>query len=348
MKLFALTVYLGVLAFSAMGPVASAEAQEDFYKSKRLTIIVGSGAGGGYDTYARVFARHYPNHIPGQPTIIVQNMPAAGGIAATGYIANSATRDGTVILLTSNSLTVQPLFEKTQFKFNPLTLNWIGSMGKLDSICVTWGKSPIKTLEQARQREVLASGGGASSNAVTVPNLLNVLVGTKFRTIAGYSSSGQRLAIERGETDALCGLAYSTLMTSNPDWILDKKVNILIQISRKKRAELGDTPGIYEFAKTDADRKLLDLWTIPQEMGRPFVAPPELPKERVTTLRRGFDATMQDPVFLEEAKKAHLVIDPMTGEEMSALIGAAYETPKEIVEKMVHIVQNASFTKKKE
>lgn len=180
-----------------------------------------------------------------------------------------------------------------------------------------------------------------------VPNLLNYLIGTKFRPIIGYSTSGMRLALERGETEALCGLAYTTLMASNPDWILDKKVHILAQITRTKVPLLGDAPLIYDFVKSEEHKKILDLWTIPQEMGRPYVAPPEVPKERVNALRRAFDATMKDPDFLADAKKTHLFVDPITGEEMTALIAEAYGTPQDIVKKTAQIIDRATFGKKK-
>lgn len=325
---------------------AFAQTVEAFYKSKKLTLIVASGAGGGYDAYARVLARHYPNHIPGKPTVVVQNMPGASGVSATGFIANSADRDGSVILSTSNNLTVQPLFDKNQLQYDPRKLSWIGSMGKLDSICLTWGTSPIKRLEQAREREVLASATGPTSNGVTVPSLLNYLAGTKFRPIVGYSSTEQRLALERGETEALCGLAYSTLLASNPDWFQNKRVNVLVQITRKPNPDLAGAAHIYDFATKDEDRRLLDLWTIPQEMGRPFGAPPGLPPDRLAALRRGFDATMTDPEFLAEAKKTALEIDPITGEAMAKLIEDAYTTPPEIVARMTELVDKAYFSKK--
>lgn len=331
---------------TASGDAAFAQTVEAFYSSKRLTLIVASGSGGGYDLYARVLARHYPSHIPGKPTIVVQNMPGASGVTATGFTAKSADRDGSVILSTSNSLTIQPLFDRSQTQYDPRTFNWIGSMGKLDSICVTWGASPIKRLEQAREREVIASATGPTSNGVTVPSLINHLAGSRFRPIVGYSSSEQRLALERGEAEALCGLAYSTLLASNPDWILEKKVNVLVQITRKPIPELGSTPLIYDFAKSDDDRRLLDLWTIPQEMGRPFAAPPAIPADRLAALRRGFDATMRDPAFLAEAKTAHLDIDPITGEQMGKLVQDAYATPPDVVAKMTELIEKANFSKK--
>ncbi len=336
---------LGLLAAAGAPPVA-AQSVEDFYKSKRLTMIIAAGAGGGYDTYARVLARHYPNHIPGKPGIVAQNMPGASGITATNFLANQADRDGSVILATYNSLTIQPVFDKNQIRYDPRELNWIGSMGKLDNICVTWGTSPIKTLEQAKEREVISSATGATSNVVMVPNLLNNLVGTKFRPIIGYSTTEMRLAVERGEAEALCGLAYTTLMASNPDWILNKRVNVLVQITRNKIPQLGDAPIIYDFAKTEEQRQILDLWTIPQEMGRPFVAPPGVPKDRVTALRRAFDAAMKDKAFLAEGEKAHLDIDPITGEEMTKLIQEAYAVPPEVVKKTAEIVARATYGKK--
>ena len=324
---------------------ASAQSVADFYKGKRMTMIIASGAGGGYDTYARVMMRHLERHIPGKPTIIAQNMTGAAGLKATNFMANKAKRDGSVFMATYNSMSVQPLIRNAKVQFDPRTLNWIGSIGKLDNMCVTWHTSPIKSLDDAKKREVVTSSSGAYSNVTTVPNLLNFLTGTKFNPIIGYSTGGMRLALERGEVEGLCGLAYSTLMASNPDWVLGGKLNILAQITRKKVPALGKAPLIYDFAKTKEHKQILDLWTVPQELGRPFLMPPKVPADRLEAVRRAFDATMKDPKFLADAKKTHLFVDPITGERIHALIKDAYTTPQDIVNKTARIINYAPFKK---
>ena len=310
-----------------------------------MTMIIASGAGGGYDTYARVMMRHLERHIPGKPTIIAQNMTGAAGLKATNFMANKAKRDGSVFMATYNSMSVQPLIRNAKVQFDPRTLNWIGSIGKLDNMCVTWHTSPIKSLDDAKKREVVTSSSGAYSNVTTVPNLLNFLTGTKFNPIIGYSTGGMRLALERGEVEGLCGLAYSTLMASNPDWVLGGKLNILAQITRKKVPALGKAPLIYDFAKTKEHKQILDLWTVPQELGRPFLMPPKVPADRLEAVRRAFDATMKDPKFLADAKKTHLFVDPITGERIHALIKDAYTTPQDIVNKTARIINYAPFKK---
>jgi tripartite-type tricarboxylate transporter receptor subunit TctC len=337
------------LAIGVLAPLlvaqASAQSVADFYKGKRMTMIIASGAGGGYDTYARVLMRHLARHIPGKPKIIAQNMTGAAGLKATNFMANKAKRDGSIFMATYNSMSVQPLIRNAKVQFDPRTLNWIGSIGKLDNMCFTWHTSPIKTLNDAKKREVITSGTGAFSNATTVPNLLNYLTGTKFNPIIGYSTGGMRLAVERGEVEGICGLAYTTMMASNPDWITSGKLNILAQITRKRVPALGKAPMIYDFAKTADHKKILDLWTVPQELGRPFLMPPKVPADRLEAVRRAFDATMKDPKFLADAKKTHLFVDAITGERIHALIKDAYTTPQDIVKKTAKIINYAPFKK---
>lgn len=350
MRRFQVPVLVGVLAafaLSAVGPAAAAQSAEEFYKSKRVTVLIASSAGGGYDGYGRALARHLGKYIPGNPNVVAQNMDGAAGLTATNHLANKADRDGSVILATYNGLTVQPLIDPKGTLYDPLTLNWIGSMGRQTNICVTWHTSPITKLEQTKTTEIPVSSTGATGNSATVPNILNHLLGTKFKVIIGYDTSGQRLALERGEVGGICGLSYSTLMASNPDWILDKKLNILVQFGMGRSVDLPDVPGVTEFVKDPNDRKILELLAAPQEMGRPIAAPPEVPADRVQALRRAFDATMKDPQFLEEAKKTFLFIDPMTGEQVTDMIKQIYTTPKDVLAKAAELMSAIPVEKKK-
>lgn len=319
-------------------PAAQAQTAESFYKGKQVRLIVGSGSGGGYDTYSRVLARHMAGHVPGQPTFVVQNMDGAGGLKATNYVYAVAPKDGSVFLSTYNSLTTQPLVDKHGVQYDPLKFNWIGSMGKQQQICVTWNTSPIKTIQQAIGKELSVSATGATGNSATLPRLLNALIGTKFKVILGYGTSEQRLALERGEVNGVCGLSYTTLIASNPDWILNKKVNILLQTGDKPHPAMADVPLAVNLVKNDADRGILRLYALPGEMGRPYAAPPDVPKERVEALRRAFDATMKDQAFLADAEKTHLEIDPLTGEEMNKLLKEAYAAPSASIKRMSEIM----------
>jgi tripartite-type tricarboxylate transporter receptor subunit TctC len=206
MKIGTFLSALGVFgaSFLASVPAEAAQSVEDFYKSKRLTVLIGSGAGGGYDVYARLLMRYMVKYILGHPTAVVQNQAGAAGVHATNLLANKSDRDGSVILATYNNLTIQPLLNAAGIQFDPRTLSWIGSIAKLNNVCITWHTSPVKTFEQAKEREIVLSSTGVTSNSTAVPHLLNRLTGTKFKVINGYSTSAQRLAVERGEVEGTC------------------------------------------------------------------------------------------------------------------------------------------------
>jgi tripartite-type tricarboxylate transporter receptor subunit TctC len=311
-------------------PVEAAQSVEDFYKSKRLTVLVGSGAGGGYDIYARLLMRHMVKHIPGHPATVVQNQDGAAGVHATNLLANKSDRDGSVILATYNNLTIQPLLNTAGIQYDPRTLSWIGSIAKLNNVCITWHTSSVKTFEQAKERQIILSSTGVTSNSTAVPNLLNRLVGTKFKVINGYSTSAQRLAVERGEAEGMC-LAYSTFKASNPEWIQNKKINLLVQVGLTKHPDIPEVPLAMDFLSDQDDKRIMELLNIPQEMGRPMVAPPDIPMDRLQALRRAFDATMKDPDYLAESERAHLEVDPMTGEAMTEMIQRAYALPQALI-----------------
>ena len=213
--------------------VAAAHAQtvEEFYKSHPITMLVGSGAGGGYDVYARIFARHWTDHIPGHPNVIAKNLPAAAGLAAASTLYNGAEHDGSVIGAFTNGAAMDPLFGNPGAHYDALRFNWLGSIGKLENVCATWHTSPVKSIADARSREVIVAAAGATSNSAIVPKLLNALIGTRFKVVSGYdTSSGLTMAIERGEAEGICGLSWSTMKASRPHWIRDKLLNVIVQM----------------------------------------------------------------------------------------------------------------------
>jgi tripartite-type tricarboxylate transporter receptor subunit TctC len=330
------------LALLVASSSASAQSVAEFYRAHPIAMIVASGAGGGYDVYGRVLASYYGRHIPGNPPIVVQNMDLASGLEATNYVANKAARDGSVILATFNSLLTQPMFDNNNVRYDVLKMTWIGNIAKSIAICETWRASPVKTLEQARSREALMGATGATGNNAVFPRVLNQLAGTRMKTILGYSSSGVFLAVERGEIDGVCGTGYAAIMASKPDWLLERKINILSQFGLKRAAEMPDVPMAVDFVSNPDDRKIFELMAYPQEMGRPIGGPPGMPPDRLQALRRGFDATMKDADFLAAAKKAHLDVDPMTGEAMVELLEKAYATPKDVVARYVSLTSSSS------
>ena len=318
----------------------AAQTVEEFYKNKSVTILVGSAAGGGYDTYARVFARHLSKHLPGHPTVIAKNMPAAAGLAAASALYNTADKDGSTIAAFTNGAAMDPLFGNPSARYDAQKFNSLGSIGKLQNVCATWHQSPVKTIAAARAREVVVGAAGATSNTAIVPRALNALVGTRFKVIAGYDpGAGLTLALERGEAEGICGLSWSTMKASRPHWIQDKLLNVIVQMGLQKLAELPDVPSALELVTDPESRQVLELILIRQEAGRPFAAPPGVPGDRVAALRRGFDATLQDPEFRTDAERVQLEIDPMTASEIERLLAGAYGAPKVIVRKAAALVE---------
>jgi tripartite-type tricarboxylate transporter receptor subunit TctC len=321
------------IAASVVACMTGAAAQSVSYEGKTLRMIITSGAGGGYDAYARALAAHIADHLPGKPVIVSQNMPGASGMVGTNWAASDAApRDGTVIVATYNALLLDPLFGNPQAKYDPRKFEWIGSIGKQQQICITWHTSPIKTIEQAREREVVVSATGANGSPAVMPRMLNAMLGTKFKVVSGYSTPESRLAVERGEADGVCGLAYSTLKASNPDWILHKRINVLLQTGTKPQEGLENVPLLINLVSDADTKKVLGLLAFQGELGRPFLMPPGTPREYVAAMRKAFDETMKDPGFLADAQKSRLEIDPVSGAEMGAMIKDAFDTPKPLVQ----------------
>jgi tripartite-type tricarboxylate transporter receptor subunit TctC len=320
------TIMAGALA----GP-AVAQSTADFYKRTDLSLYVGSGPSGGFDTYARTFARHYGRYLPGNPNIVVKNMPGASGLKAMNYIYAVAPRDGSAILASFNTVVLYPLYGNAGAQFDPRQLSWIGSIGKQTATCLTWHTVPVKTIEDARTRQVIVGATGADSTPNIFPKLLNAMAGTKFKVIEGYTTPDLRLAVERGEIEGLCGIAWETHMASVPNWIIDKKVNFLLQLGLEESPHLPGVPLAIDMIKNADDKKVWELLVIPQEFGRPFVAPPGLPAERAEALRTAFEKTMKDKAYLSDADKSKQFVDPIDAKEIDALIRRAYAEPKEIV-----------------
>jgi tripartite-type tricarboxylate transporter receptor subunit TctC len=328
------------LLFAFAHERAGAQAQAPFYRGKQINMVIASGAGGGYDTYARALARHMSKHIPGNPTIVPRNLPGAGGLIAANTLYNNTPADGLSFAALTNGAAMDPLFGERAARFDAQKFNWIGSIGKLDNICVTWQGSPLTRIEQAKAREVAVSASGAGGNSSIMPKILNQFLGTKFKVIGGYTEgSGTTLALERGEVDGVCGLSYSTLKTMHPDWFRDRKVNIIVQIGLEKQRDLPDVPNALDLVAKPEDKQVLSLILARQEMGRPFATPPGVSADRVAILRAAFEATLKDPAFLADAEKLQMEVDPLTGAEIEALLRNAYAAPRPIVQRAAQLVR---------
>ena len=330
----------GLLGVSLLGATALAQTPEGFFRGRQITFLIGAGAGGGYDAYFRSFARYLVRHIPGAPRIVPKNMPAASGLAAADTLYTSADRDGATIGAFPNNIPMDPLFGNPGARYDPQKLNWLGSIGKLENVCATWITSPIKTIAQAREREVIVAAAAATSNSAIMPKVLNALLGTRFKIVAGYDpGSGMTLALESGETEGVCGLSWSTIKAARPHWIKDNKLNVLVQLGLAKLPELPDVPAALDLVTDPVKRQVLELILIRQEIGRPVAAPPGVPAERLETLRRAFDATMKDPEFLAEAEKLQLEIEPLSAQEIDGLLANAFASPKAIVQQAAELIE---------
>ena len=334
-----LSAALGAIALIGV-PAESygASALEKFYKTKGLRMVVASGAGGGYDTYTRAFTRHLYRYIPGQPRIIVQNMPGASGIRGTNFGYNKAPKDGSWMMATYNALLDENLLGNRKAKFDIKKFSWVGSIGKTHHLCVNWkGRSKVTSIKQLVGKVATVSATGRSGNSATVPLLLNQTVGTKFKVIAGYSTTGARLALERGEVDAICGLGYSTLQASNPDWFTHNRINVIAQIALTRHPLYPNVPNAMDLVSTQ-DKQVYKFFGVIQQMGRPYVAPPGIPADKLAALRTAFNATMKDKAFQKEMKKLRLSIDPLTGQQMEKLIDKLYATDQKTLDRVAKLL----------
>jgi tripartite-type tricarboxylate transporter receptor subunit TctC len=324
-------------AFAATSALASDVA--DFYRGKTVNIIVGFGPGGGYDLYARMLARHLGKHIPGNPSVVVQNMDGAGGVRAANHVYNVAPKDGTVIAGVNQGAAMYKLLSGKGAQYEPARFQWIGSMASSNNTIYVWHSSGIKSLDDAKAREVSMAGSGVISDANIYPAVVNALAGTRFKVISGYPGTNEsNLAIERGEVEGRGGGAYSSLVSTRPDWLRERKVNVIAQIGFEKEPDLADVPLLLDLMKTDEQRQIATLVTLPTAIGYNHWVAPEVPADRVEALRAAYAAAVKDPDLLAEAKKQSLEIRYKSGHDLEAMVKKAAETPKPILDKTAAIL----------
>ncbi len=326
------TAALLIAALAA--PTAQADPVADFYKGKQIQLIVGYGPGGGNDVYARLLARHMPRHIPGNPNIVVQNMPGAAGLKAAHFLYNIAAKDGSVIGHVQRGVLVEPMFGKAEINFDATKVAWIGSLNTEWAVGVAGGKSGLNSLEDAFRQEFPVAAEGPTASDYIYTSVLNSVLGTRFKIVAGYSGKPEELlAIERGEVAGLMGWAASSAQAIAQQKIDAGELKVIASFAPERRPGFETVPTVYEFAKSEEDRQVLDFMFGPQVLGRPHFAPPGVPADRLAALRRAFDATMKDEAFLADAKKSGMDLDPFSGEEIEKRIQALYATPAKIVER---------------
>lgn len=325
----------------AAQPASAQKSVEDFYKGKNIDMVIGYAPGGGYDLYARMVAQHIGNHIPGKPNVIARNMPGAGSRTAVAWLSNVAPKDGTVLMTADQSLSVaQAMGDKalTGLKIDTSKLIYIGNPNADNNTTSTWHTSGVKTIEDAMKKEVPmgATGGSTSSQ---YPRTMNAVLGTKFKVILGYPGGNDiNLAMERGEVAGRGSNAWASWKSTRPDWLKEKKINILVQIGLTKAPDLPDVPLLIDLAKNDEDRALLKLMSASTTIGRPIFTSPGVPEERVKALRAAFEATMKDPAFLADAQKRNFDINPVSGEQLQKIVAEIVATPKSISNRLQSII----------
>jgi tripartite-type tricarboxylate transporter receptor subunit TctC len=330
----------GFLAGAALANGAStafADTAGDFFKGKQLTFYVGYEPGTSYDIYVRLIAPYIVANLPGTPTLIVRNMPGASTVALTNFMSNVAPRDGTTIAAVHERIGVEPLLSPGNdiYKYDALKLSWIGSITSQTGICFLWHDAQAKTLRDLMAESVIVGGSGRTGDDSVGARVMNAVLGAKLKLIEGYSGTSIYLAIERREIDGRCGFGWPGLKATKPDWIRDKKINVLIQLALRKHPELPDVPLIMDLVKNEEDRTALKLLFGTQVMGRPIFAPPGVPPARVLALRHAFDAAVRDRQFLADARQRQLDVDPASGTEIQALLEDIYTTPKAIVDRVI-------------
>ena len=324
-----LTALSALLAMVLALQPASAQ---DFYAGKTITIYSGHAPGSLYDTSARFIARHWPRFIPGHPNVLVRNMPGAGSLNASNHVANVVLKDGTALALPARGVAIEPLLGGAGVRFDPLTLNWIGSSSQEVSIVAVRADIGVKTLDDARTREIVVAASGA--DAITFPNTLNSLLGTKFRVITGYRAGAEmNLAIERKEVDGRGSWSWSAFRNDGMPLVKRGELVMLVQMGTAKVPELPQVPLVMDLAKGSEQRQILEVLLAAQAMAWPLFAPQELPAERVALLRRAYLAMLKDPATLADAAKTAMEIDPVPGEAIQTLLSRAYATPPTIIAK---------------
>ena len=320
-------------AFALSVSTGHTEAQEaaPFYKGKVVQAIIGYPAGSTFETYLRMFVRHVGKHIPGNPTVIIQQMPGAGSLTATSYLANVAPKDGTVFGMPNPVNTIEPLLDPERTKFDARTFNWIGNLNTEVSTCSFWAKD-IKTIDDLRKREIIVGSSGPASgstiDAVIMANLLNI----KIKVVTGYPVLlAIKLAAERGEVDGFCGLLVSALKTDFVSEWKSGRISIPLQMGLAKHPDLPDVPNAYDLVTDETDRQLFKLIFGPWAFGRPIFAPPGTPADRVATLRNAFKETIADPDFIAEAEKINLEINTTSGENIAGILDGILKTPEPVV-----------------
>jgi tripartite-type tricarboxylate transporter receptor subunit TctC len=330
-------ILLTAVTIACLPIQADAQPVEEFFRGKRLTFYVGSSSGGGTDLYARTIARFIGEYIPGKPSVTVVNQPGANGLVAANHLYRSVPKDGTAIATFDRSVALHGIWGNPAAQFSATDLNWLGSANVDTSTCVTWHTSGIDTLEKFMTREVVLG-----SSTIYHANVLNSLFGAKLKQVRGYPAGNDViLALERGEVQGRCNWSWSSIISTRPEWVRDKKINIIVQFADEKHPELMDVPLVTDLAKTDRQRQMLDLVLAGQKMARPFAAPPGVPVDRIRALRKAFMDVTKDPGFVAVAQAQQLEVSPISGEQIQDILTRISRSPKDVIRELRDVMLGA-------
>ena len=329
-----------VAALAALANVARADSVADFYKNRSVSMIIGYSVGGGYDAYARLLARYIGRHIPGEPSIVPQQMTGAGSLRAANYLFSVTRKDGSVLGTFSRSMGIAPLLG--QVEFDSRKFSWLGSMTDDDTTCVTWNSSPIKTWDDFLNKPSKLGGLGADADPDIWALLYKNVFGAKLQLVSGYPGTNDVvLAMERGEVDGLCGLSWSTIKTRHAEWLTSHAATIIVQAALKKEPQIAAVPLATDLVTKPEQLQIIRLLLASQAMARPFVAPPDIPADRKLALIAAFDATMHDADFLGEAQKLNFEIHPVSAPTIDGLLAEVYATPKDVLARAAKAISSA-------
>jgi tripartite-type tricarboxylate transporter receptor subunit TctC len=334
-----LTALLGLVLLAAC-PCAPARAQDEvaaFYRGKTVSLVVSTAGGSGYDLGARVLGRHLGRHIPGAPTVIVQNRPGGGGRTGTAFVYSVAPRDGTVIGAVQSFIATDPLLDPSVLTlFDPRQFNWLGAIANSTSVAVAWRSAAVQSYGDLLDHELIVGGVGSATPMVTLPYLFNRLLGTKFKVVAGYESGTEvNLALERGEVQGRVDYSWHSLEAEHLDWLRDGKIRMLFQIGLVAHKDLAQVPLIIDQARSETDRQILEVAFLNYEFGRAFVTAPGVPAERVAALRHAFTETMQDGAFRDDAAASGLEVAPVASERLAALVDQAFRLSPDLIRRTI-------------
>ena len=338
-KYRALVLGTSLAALGALLSVAAAQAPATFFAGKTVIMYIGFGPGGGYDLWARVVAHHIGAHLPGNPTVAAENMQGAGSYRAANFIYNVAPKDGTAIALIARDAVLGPLTGAPGAQFDATKFSWLGTPAIETNVCIADHTAAVKTFRDLTEKQLIVGDNGPGTGTHSYPLALNVILGTKFKIVGGYPSSADVfLAMERGEVQGICE-SLDSVKNRRPDWIPKGTIALLFQGGVKPNAELKDVPFVLDLAQKPEDRRAIEFLYAGQGIGRPFIAPPGLPPDRLKMLQDAFAATLKDPDFIAETKHYHLTLDPSDGVQLEALVKKTYATPKPIIDRIAKLIQ---------